>query len=125
MKRTSPLRRTPLRRVSKKRAKQLRDYSVIRAAFLLEHPVCEVWMKENGWKRTDGARIHNEKPGHFDASAQDLFDIGAPRSVEIHHRNRRNGARLNDPAYFIAVSRTGHEFIHNNPSKAREMGLLA
>jgi len=36
-----PLKRTPLSPVSKKQQKRLQDYSVVRKAYLEEHPVCE------------------------------------------------------------------------------------
>ena len=39
---TKPLRRTSLRRVSKKRRKQMHAYSLLRSAFLEAHPVCQV-----------------------------------------------------------------------------------
>ena len=36
------MKKTPLRRVSKKRQKELREYSKLRKAYLSEHPTCEV-----------------------------------------------------------------------------------
>jgi hypothetical protein len=36
------MKRTPLRKVSKKRQKELREYSKLRKAHLSEHPTCEV-----------------------------------------------------------------------------------
>ena len=46
MKRGGPLKRkTPLRRVSKRRSKEMKEYSTERAKFLEELPICEVCMK--------------------------------------------------------------------------------
>jgi len=39
------MKRTPLRRVSKKRRTQLKVYSVLRKEYLLAHPICEVCKK--------------------------------------------------------------------------------
>ena len=36
------IRRTPIRKVSKKRAAQLREYSKLRKVFMEHHPICEV-----------------------------------------------------------------------------------
>lgn len=45
-------------------------------------------------------------------------------ATEVHHKNGRHGARLNDESRWLAVSRAGHDFIHNNPSEARARGWL-
>lgn len=45
-------------------------------------------------------------------------------ATEIHHTNKRNGARLNDVRYWLAVSRDGHLWIHDHPKEAREAGWL-
>lgn len=49
------IRRTPLRRVSKKRQAELKHYSVLRRAYLADHPECEVC----GARATD---IHHMLP---------------------------------------------------------------
>lgn len=46
------------------------------------------------------------------------------RATEIHHTNGRENDRLLDRSYWLAVSREGHQWIHNNPKKARELGWL-
>jgi len=46
MKRGGPLKRkTPLRRVSKRRSEEMKEYSKKRTEFLTELPICEVCMK--------------------------------------------------------------------------------
>lgn len=48
MKRSGPLKRkTPLRKVSKKRQKEMREYGILRKEFLSKLPICEVCMKVN------------------------------------------------------------------------------
>lgn len=114
MKRNTPLKRStkPIRRVSKKRAKQLRTYSTLRKEFLALHPICQVWLKEQGITESDTAIFHL------------LLDDYAPRATEVHHMNRRNGARLNDEAYWLAVCAEAHRRIHAEPSWARAEGFL-
>ncbi len=38
--------------------------------------------------------------------------------------NGRNGERLLDVDYFMAVCRDCHQYIHNNPKESREKGWL-
>lgn len=46
------------------------------------------------------------------------------RTVDLHHMNGRTGRRLLDKEFWLAVSRSGHDWIHNNPLEARKMGWL-
>lgn len=119
-----PLRRTPIRRVSKKRGKQLRDYSKARKVFLLEHPICEVWLKENGWWWVSPG-WYRRKDGDSDVNAQLLSNnYGAPAATEVHHMNKRRGEMLLDENFWLASSRENHERIENNKTWARENGFL-
>lgn len=43
---------------------------------------------------------------------------------EIHHKNGRNGTRLVDVDYFMAVCRKCHNYIHANPTESRQEGWL-
>jgi hypothetical protein len=88
------MKRTPLRRVSKKRAKQLRAYSIMRPIFLRSAPFCE-----------------------FDSMC-------LKPSVDIHHIRGRAGELLTDERYLLAICRDHHTWIHENAKKAREMGFL-
>ena len=104
MKRTKPIRRkTPLRRVSKKRAKESRIYSAKRRAFLEAHPIC-------------GCGVQRHLFG-------ELF-VCQRRAVDVHHTKGRTGGNYLDEKTWLAVCRPHHIWIHNNPSKARKMGLL-
>lgn len=88
------MKRTALRRVSKKRALQLRAYAIMRPIFLANHPFCEA----------------------------DPTCLG--RSVEIHHIRGRSGDLLTDERYLIAICRSCHDWIHSHPNEARKRGLL-
>jgi hypothetical protein len=116
-----------MRRVSKKRERQLREYSTRRERYLAEHPVCEVWLREKGWHpspRMPGYFVRSERvTDHF--SGETLIDkFGAPRSTEIHHTNKRRGEMLNDERFWLAVCRENHERIEGNKAWARREGFL-
>lgn len=45
--------------------------------------------------------------------------------VEVHHIRGRIGKLLRDQRYWVAMSSSGHRWIHDNPKEAMKMGLLA
>ena len=92
------IRRTPLRRVSKKHAAALAKYYELRRAFLSEQTLCEGF--KVGLAGCEGD------------------------AVEVHHQKGR-GIHLNDVSTFLAVCRPCHEFIHQHPSQARARGWLS
>lgn len=94
----SQLKRTPLNRVSKKHAKELKVYSALRLDYLARHPACEV-----------GVILGNSNCTLY--------------SHEIHHAKKR-GPMLNEVAYFRATCQSCHQFIHAHPSIARKHELL-
>jgi len=53
-----------------------------------------------------------------------ICPVTRKEATEIHHTNGRENDRLNDVKYWLAVSREGHIWIHNNPIQAREKGWL-
>lgn len=97
------LRRTPIRRVSKKRAKDMVEYSRLRKEFLEQHPYCQAWNK---------IRTH-----------LNLVATLPPPSTEVHHIKGRRSFYL-DVRYFLAVCRDSHDWIHRHPMDARKLGLL-
>ena len=99
MKQSRPLlRRTPLRPMSDKRRREREIYLKKRAAFLKLHPVCCVVL--------DGRKCK-------------------ARATDIHHKFGRVGANYLDENTWLATCRPHHQFIHQNPKEAREVGLLA
>jgi len=46
------------------------------------------------------------------------------QATEIHHKNGRNGERLNDIKHFLSVCRGCHTYIHEHPKESREKGFL-
>lgn len=82
-----------MRRVSPKMAKLLREYSQLRAVFILAHPRCEAKVAcTNGW--TD----------------------------EVHHKAGR-GANLLRTETWLPCCRACHQWCHNHPKEARQLGF--
>lgn len=99
------MKRTPLKRVSSKRSKELREYAKLRKAYLEAHPYCEVFLADFGVK-------YKGKP------------LDMPLATDIHHRKGRWGRRLNDTEYWLAVCRASHKRIHRYPKWAYQRGYM-
>jgi hypothetical protein len=110
---TSQLKRTPLRKVSKKRAKDGKIYSAKRKAFLESHPICQVWLAEHA------AQVFRELIMDGEAMIYTKY-----RSTDIHHMAKRTGSNYLDESTWLAVCRENHDRIHNNPAWARANGFL-
>lgn len=110
----SALRRSPLKKQSKKRAKANKLYLAKRKAFLALRPLCEVWVALSNW---DSERALDMKKEIFN-------DWRVIYSQDVHHMAGRRGDNFLDETTWMAVSRLGHAWIHSNPSAARKMGWL-
>jgi len=86
------MKRTPLRRISKKRAAALKEYACVRANYLASNPVCEA-----------------------DDCCQFATEIH-------HKLPRGRGGKLSDPHNFLAVCGPCHRFITDHPKWAVEKG---
>lgn len=93
------MKRTPLRRVSKKRAHDLAIYRSLKKYVLLQRYFCE-------YPATDGCPSCM-KP-----------------ATEIHHMRGRAGAMLNNVKYWLPICREHHRYLHDHGREARELGLL-
>jgi len=89
------MKRTPLRKVSKKRAKELKTYDFLRVAFLTSRKFCEI-----------------------------VGPHCTRKSTEIHHVNGRNSDRLLNTTWWTPACRSCHSFLHDNPKYARDAGFL-
>jgi hypothetical protein len=85
----------PIPKVSKKRQIQNLQYSVLRTEFLGK--------KEN-----------------------QICPITKQQTIEVHHTycGKDRAKYYLDVSTWLAVSRDGHNWIHNNPKEARELGFL-
>jgi len=81
-------------------------------------------------KRRQAKRRHEENKVYQQRRAVHLIrfptcvvcEVNA--STEVHHSAGRVKDLLTDPAYFFAVCRSCHEYIHANPAWAYEQGFL-
>lgn len=103
--RTWNLKRTPLKRESKGRKAELRKYHLSASAFFAEpgNDVCHICLK----LREDGDDIR-------------LFP-----STERHHFRGRIGRLLNWKPGWIPSCNHHRQWPHQNPVRARKLGLLA
>lgn len=104
---TKPLKRTRLRRVSKKHAAELRVYYDKRQAYLTKNEWCEA--------------------GPVILKAKLPPSYGVPyctiRATQLHHVARR-GPNLNNEETFCGCCAECHAWVHAHAQKARELGLL-
>jgi hypothetical protein len=121
-------RRKPIKRVSDKRRKQNAEYLKVRAAYLKDHPYCEVWLMEHGVTKEQVDAENGYAEVVVSCPAGGLTQsrmVKVPLSTELHHVHGRIGALLCNADHFLAVSRDSHNMIHQMPSWARENGYLA
>ena len=125
MKRTPLKRKTPMKRVSKRRQSEYKEYMRKRDAFLIKNPICQLWLTENEWESSGNGIYFHEKWGHLTYSDVQVV-FGAPRSTEIHHKfcGSNRSAHYLDTNTWLAVCRENHDKIHKNPKWARENGFL-
>lgn len=101
------MKRTPIRRVSVKRARQLAEYRKKVAAWLPLHPTCEIGpiLKAAGFYHVRCKKV----------------------TKHPHHIKGRIGAMLCDERYWLAscAGECHPKFVHENPSTARRLGLIA
>ncbi len=139
LKRSSrPLKRTKLKAVSAKRRKEMAVYADLRAKHMKENPMCFGWLRLNGfgdeeirniqeiavialWQGMDVPPIPARR---YDLMALYGLPQYCPRSFDLHHAKRR-GKHYLDASSYMALSRSCHQFTHDNPKIAREAGLLA
>jgi len=88
------MKRSPLRKRSKKRNKQEVEYSKLRLSYLESHPFCKTGLPKCTVKATD-----------------------------IHHIKGRTDEDLLDTTEWISVCRSCHIWIETHPIEATELGF--
>lgn len=123
LRRKTPLKRGgPVYRIPKIKAKRLserREYSRAKAAYLLAHPFCQVFLARNGIDEREVMRDYSGSSGAVYFKGKKI-----PWSNQIHHRNKCRGVLLNDQRWWIACCPAEHEWIENNKGTARLLGFL-
>ncbi len=84
----------PIKKLSDKRANENKEYLTLRKVFLESHPICQI--------NQDG------------------------KAVDVHHTysGKDRAKHFLDVKTWLAVCRDCHNWIHNNPIDARELGYL-
>jgi hypothetical protein len=112
--RKSPLvRGARIVRISKARSADRRTYAKDREDYLAEHPWCQIFIARRGLNEAE-------------AIAKNGYSHGKkiPRATQIHHRNKSRGDRLLDKLWWMSACAEEHEWVENNKTEAREIGLL-
>jgi hypothetical protein len=91
------MKRTPLKRMGKDKARESRRYWRLRLAYLENIPICEFEMA--GLKCSE-------------------------RSTEIHHMKGQHHKIMNDTRYWFPVCAEHHAWIEDHKRDARKMGLI-
>lgn len=113
----SALRRSPLKKQSKKRAKANKLYLAKRKAFLALRPLCEVWLSLRSSDDHDDAMLQLHIFG-----AEHL--LSPAYSQDVHHMRKPRATYLNDESTWMAVSRKAHDWIEGHKKEARARGWL-
>jgi len=92
------MKKTPLRRASKKRAADLKIYRAVAPSFLEDNPRCQC-------PGPDGRPCPNE-------------------ATQIHHMKGRLGPLLTDVQWWMAVCQACHVYIEDHKKEARKRGLI-
>ncbi len=92
------MKKTPLRRMSKAKSKDMAKYRKLKSELFSEFRFCEF-------------------PDRY-------FPTCGSEATEVHHQNGRVGPMLTDRKYLWLLCREHHRWLHDNAKAARAMGLL-
>lgn len=101
------LKQTPLRRVSSKHGKKLREYFRVRADYLAKQAACEAGL----------VILKAKLPEFYHVPRCEVW------AKEVHHIAGR-GSNLCNTDTFCAICPECHRWVHAHGQKAREIGLL-
>lgn len=73
----------------------------------------------------DAKAEYGRKRAAFLKSSKRCRNCGASRGLDVHHIRGRLGELLVRQEYWVALCRSCHAWVHDNPTAARERGLLA
>jgi hypothetical protein len=107
-------RRKPLKRQSKKRAKESKVYMDKRKAFLAANRWCQWHLSE----------LLLSKGKNYTTATAPIDWSKVPRSTEVHHKKGRSGPHFLDESTWMAVSTKAHRYIHAHGQESREKGYI-
>lgn len=109
--------RMRIRKVSPKRAKENRKYTLARLRYLSEHPYCQIFIRRHGLDEyyvfRNGGVVYSR--GYW---------LAVPKATEIHHSKKPKCKYLLDESTWFSCCREQHEWVENHKSEARQLGLL-
>ena len=109
----------------RKLAAERRAYGPAARSYLKAHPYCQVTIaiqRLNEAEVIAGNGSQTRRVEFHGQPARETWTI--PPATEIHHRNRRNGPRLNRQEFWMSASPSAHRWVEQNPGEARRIGLL-
>ena len=118
--------RKPIPRISDRRRAELAEYKKMRIAFLAVHPICQIWLVENGWEEA-GNQLYIKRGMNPPITADQCklyFEFKAPLATDIHHTNKRRDSMLNQTEFWLALCRKNHSRVERNKAWARANGYL-
>ena len=116
------MKRTPIRRVSKKRAGANRLYAKLRKEYLEMHPWCQIFLRRFS---IDEPLVAYSNGAYSEVTPEgNVHWFKVPLATEIHHSRSPKKTYLNDTTTWFSACREQHEWIKLNQSQARLQGLL-
>lgn len=97
------MKRSPLKKMGKDKARETRKYWPLRRKFMEAHPFCEFPTSIN---------------------SEDYGVSCVNRTTSIHHMKGQQGQMMNDTAFWMATCVKHHAWIEEHKNKARKMGLI-
>ena len=87
--------------------------------------------KNNKYMRNKSKKLYIREVKYFlerkeflDKPENHICPITGERTTDVHHKAGRVGKILLEQVYLLAVSRDGHDWIHNHPKESYEKGYL-
>jgi len=114
-----PAQRSFIPKMSLRRHRQEQQYSNMRRKYLIQHPLCQLTI---AYHRLDEASV--VEMGVPASGFMEFNGIFIPFATEIHHRNKRSGARLVDRRWFASACRKRHTWVEGNKDIERREGYL-
>jgi hypothetical protein len=98
------MKRTPLKKMGRDKARETAKYWPLRRKFIEDHPFCEFPV------------IYEHK---FGSTVSCMTPV-----VSIHHMKGQNWRVMNDTRYWMGVCIEHHAWIEDNKREARKRGLI-
>lgn len=115
------MKRTPLRKVSKKRQRESTIYRELCKEHLHAHPFCQIYITRHC---LDEAAVIKNNGAYFEpVSSGSQIRMIVPLADQIHHRKGRGKYYL-DKRWFFSACHNQHWWAHHeDPKEARRIGV--